>query len=246
MNLPFLSRLRGLAPAALGVGLALGGCSSLDVPLAHNYPASGQQKARAIHHWDVLAEDVARRIVAKVQLNALDANAFFLQPPDDSPFHQAFGDLLLTRLVNQGVPMASRAVTESDAPTRIRFHVQVVQHASSGVNWAAMPTTRLMAGVAVVRDWTLHTPTNAAGIAAALSIGALNDLSTLSLSGTAAGGPTRTEVLVTTSVERERRYVARTSDIYYIEQEDAPLYTAVPRPEPLPPAPVKNWKVVGP
>jgi hypothetical protein len=64
--------------------------------------------------------------------------------------------------------------------------------------------------------------------------------------GTASGGPTRTELLVSTSLEMGQRFVTRTSDIYYIEPEDAKLFMQPPPPPPPPPpAPTKNWKVVG-
>ena len=53
-RIPALSAL--LVAAAL-----LAGCGTLDVPRADNYPATGQKKARAVHHWDVLAGDVAGR-----------------------------------------------------------------------------------------------------------------------------------------------------------------------------------------
>jgi hypothetical protein len=124
--------------------------------------------------------------------------------------------------------------------------VQVVRHHSNRFNVGDFPLTKLMAGVAVVRDWTLRTHTSLAMGVAGVASGAVLDLTDRSLSGTAAGGPTRTEVLVTTSVERGKRYVARTSDIYYIEHEDSGLYSPPPKPAPPPPpAPMKNWKVVG-
>ena len=47
--------------------LLVSGCSTLDVPRADNYSATGQKKARAVHHWDVLADDVAGRIARKNQ-----------------------------------------------------------------------------------------------------------------------------------------------------------------------------------
>jgi hypothetical protein len=57
MSLP---NLRTQARAALLAAAALlAGCGTLDVPRADNYPATGQKKARAVHHWDVLAGDVA-------------------------------------------------------------------------------------------------------------------------------------------------------------------------------------------
>lgn len=53
-------------PALLALLLLAAGCSTLDVPRADNYAASGQKKVRAVHHWDVLADDVAARVANKI------------------------------------------------------------------------------------------------------------------------------------------------------------------------------------
>lgn len=45
------------------------------------------------------------------------------------------------------------------------------------------------------------------------------------------GGPTRTEVLITTALKSGDRYLAGSADVYYIERDDAVLYQAPP---PLP------------
>ena len=51
----------------------LAGCGTLDVPRADNYPATGQKKARAVHHWDVLAGDVAARVAEKLGIRHVPA-----------------------------------------------------------------------------------------------------------------------------------------------------------------------------
>lgn len=225
----------------------LSACATLDVPRAMNYPASGQQKPRAVHHWDLLASDVAQRIAAKAALAGLEKQTFYLVPATTTPFNRAFGDLLLTRLVDKGMTLASSPVVDNSDGAYIRFDTQVVSHESSGHNLPTLPLTSLAAGLAVLRDAWLHTPSTASGVAAGLALGLTADLSSQLLSGTASGGPTRTELLVSTSLELGQRFVTRTSDIYYIEAEDARLFTPPPPPPPPPPpAPTKNWKVVGP
>ncbi len=58
----FSSIHRASVHAAVLAATLLAGCSNLDVPRADNYPATGQKKARAVHHWDVLADDVNERV----------------------------------------------------------------------------------------------------------------------------------------------------------------------------------------
>lgn len=226
----------------LAVAALAGGCSTLDVPRADNYPATGQKKARAVHHWDVLADDVAQRIAAKIGDWPVGEYPIYIPPPGNSGFNLGFRKLLITQLVDRGI-------TVSTHPTAVElvFDAQIVQHQASAYNGLQMPFTRLAAGVAVARDWNLYTQSTASMVGGALAVGALLDISRLATQGAAAGGPTRTEVLITTSLESGQRYLARTSDVYYIDDDDTPLY-AVPPPPPPPPAPtpIKSWRVVAP
>ena len=224
-------------------------CTHLNVPRADSYPETSQQKARAVHHWDVLADDVAQRIQTKTtQTGAAEpaVPGYHLLPATVSPFHRAFADLLLTRLVNRDVPM-STVPKVGDAPAGIiRFDVQVVQHGSMGFNTPAMPLTVLASGLSVLRNFWLNPPTELGGAALGVAAAVAMDVADLSISGRAMGGPTRTELLVSTTVEHGQRIVARTSDIYYIDPDDAKLFVAPPPPPPPPPpAPTKNWKVGG-
>ena len=229
MSMPFpLPPPRRTRSLAAGVWLALavaglGGCTHLNVPTADAYPASSQHKARAVHHWDLLAEDVATRIAAKAKDGGMLTQAFHLVPAESTPFNRAFGDLLLTRLVNQGMVIASAPNPGHDAGAYIRYDAQVVAHGSSRRNSTELPITSLAVGVAVLRDSWLHMPSTASGVLAGVSAGLVADVSSRVMSGSASGGPTRTELLVSTSMELGQRFVTRTSDIYYIEPDDVGL-----------------------
>src|SRR5690606_18984042 len=116
----------GLAPPPLGPGrspgramlatasaavllLALGGCASLDIPRADNYPATDQKKARAVHHWDVLADDVAGRTADKIA--AWPAGEYPIHVPlphGDTSFDNGFRQLLITRLLDRGVVLSTQ------------------------------------------------------------------------------------------------------------------------------------------
>ena len=79
-----------------------------------------------------------------------------------------------------------------------------------------------------------------------VAVAAVADLHRLTIDGLAAGGPTRTEVLITTSMEGGGRYLARTADVYYIAPHDATLYMDRVLPAPPPLTPMKTWRVVAP
>lgn len=232
-----------LALPLLTAALWASGCSTLDVPRADNYPATGQKKARAVHHWDVLADDVAMRIADKISAWPADEHAIYVVPAavPETSFNQGFRKLLITRLLDRGVFLSSEPTAVA-----LSFDTQLVQHPEPVSNHVLLPWTGLGAGVAVVRDWTAYSHSPFSVGASALATGAVLDASRLLTDGAAAGGPTRTEVLITTSLESGNRYLARTADVYYIAANDALLYAVPAPPPPPPPTPLKTWRVVAP
>ena len=231
--------------ALLAAALLAGGCANLDVPRADSYPATGQKKARAVHHWDVLADDVAARVAGKIAAWPAGEHPVYVTVPDDSSFNQGFLKLLRVRLLDRGVAVSA-------VPTGVELEVQtqVVQHLSATPVRlpVPLPFTMLATGVGVWRDWQTHYSDRylLPGVATALGVGTglALDMMQRHNQGAAAGGPTRTEVLITTTLKTPDRLLTGTADMYYIEREDAVLYQP---PAPVaPPAPVKTWRVVTP
>ena len=89
---------------------------------------------------------------------------------------------------------------------------------------------------------TFNTSVEGIGLGAGVAL----DLTQRHTQGEAAGGPTRTEVLITTALKSQDRYLAGSADMYYIEREDAALYRPEPPAVPPPLPPGKTWKVVTP
>ena len=239
--------MRSLTPviAVLVATVLLAGCSTLDKPRADNYPATGQKKARAVHHWDVLASDVAARVAEKIAAWPEGEHPIHVTVADGSSFNQGFLKLLRVRLLDRGVTLSTGPAT-----VELEVQTQVVQHeASDPTNQPIpLPWTVLSAGVGVWRDWKVHYYNRPflPGVAAALGVGTglALDMMQRHTQGAAAGGPTRTEVLITTTLKTPDRLLTGTADMYYIEREDAVLYQP-PLPPP-PPTPIKQWKVVAP
>lgn len=228
--------------ALAAAALLLGACGTLDVPRADNYPASSQKKARAVHHWDVLADDVATRVATRMAAAGRVNAAVQVVPVGnaDSAFKQGFRELLMTRLLDRGVPVAT-----GQGALRLEVGTQIVQHGAWTPANNPAPWTTLAGSVAVVRDMSMYHHSTFSGIFAGLGVGAALDAASYARRGPAAGGPTGTEVLVSTALHDGALYLARTADIYYIEGADAALYQPPPAP-PAPPAPtpVRSWKVV--
>jgi hypothetical protein len=206
------------------------GCTSLDVPQTVSHAQATQRKAQAVQHWDVLADDVARRIHEKIVHWPAGEHPIHVTVVGDSGFGQGFKALLLTRLIDRGVTLALEP-----SNVLLKVDVQTVQHPSSG--YVALAGTYVAQGVTVVRDRPMYNPGAADGDAD--HAGVLVAAQTQQKWGTQ-----RTEVLVTSSLESQGRYLARTADTYYIEPQDAVLYT--PKEPPPPATPVKTWQVVAP
>jgi len=201
--------------ALLPLALLAGGCAAplpADLPQAEPHPPSVQKTARAIHHWDVLADDVAARLADKMRDWPPGEHPIYVSASGDSSFNAGFRKLLLTRLLDRGV-----ALSTGPTAVELKFDTQLVQH-DAGAAW--MP---LDAQVSVVRDPYGETGSGAPAAAAP-------------------NAPARAEILVTTSVESGGRYLARTADVYSVEQRDTALYQ--PRTQPAPS--VKTWRVVTP
>ena len=139
--------------SALLAAVLLVGCSTLDVPRADNYPATGQKKARAVHHWSVLADDVASRVAEKIVAWPAGEYPIYVKAANSSSFDQGFLSLLRVRLLDRGVVL-------SVVPTDVELEVQtqLVQHEATGPRNSPirLPWTMLASGVGVWRDWDVH------------------------------------------------------------------------------------------
>ena len=167
---------------------------------------------------------------------------------DKSTFSQRFLKLLRVQLLNRGVTLAT-------GPTEVELQIeaQLVQHLEPLSASPPVPLhwTALGAGVGVWRDWREHYSDRSLlpGMATLLGVGTglAVDPAQHYTQGDAAGGPTRTEVLITTALKTTDRYLAGSAVLYYIERGDAPLYLPEPPPPPPPPpTPVKSWRVTAP
>lgn len=222
-----------LSATLIAVALTTAGCAS-QVPVAETYPVSYQKKAKAAHHWDVLAADVVSQTEASLEKNNyLDGRILYVMPPQEKTiFNKAFGNFLVSQLVNRGLPVSP----SREGAVTVQYETQVVKHNSDRPNYSPGMLTTLTAGILVARDIALYASAESQVMGGMALVG-LADLGF----GHLAGGPTKTEVIVTTSITADERFVMRKSDIYYLEDVDASLFVEPPLPAPT----VKPWKVVG-
>jgi len=215
----------------------LAGCGTVtDLPHLERHAPSGQKKAMSTHHWDVLADDVAKRIAYKVSEWPSGKFPIYIKPAPPSDFSAGFHKLLLTRLLD-------RDITLSTDPTEVVLHVdaQLIAH---GAPLAGRATaTPLSSGVSVLRNWQPPAPGRRGPEVGDGGGSSTMPIATASHPQNMGPWPTRTEVLITTSLESGQRYLTRTADIYYLESDDAFLYAPPAMPTPTT---IKTWRVVAP
>lgn len=134
------------AAPLLGLALLGAGCAGLDVPEDSRHAPSSQKTLRAVHHWDVLAQDMASRIADKTRDWPAGQHPIYVASKADTRFNHGFRKLLMARLADLGVTVS----TEPTTAVHLVVEAQVVQHLqpqSSVLHWVP-----LASGVSVARD----------------------------------------------------------------------------------------------
>ena len=186
------------------------------IPEPTGYPYTQQQKMQSSHHWEVLAKDLANRINNELIISDnIESTVFVKQtcgdeskpcePYQTSSFNEAFRDLLITNLVDYGIP--TRNVLEEDS-IEIQYKVQIVYHNTRRIR-TLQPgiLTAISAAIVVLR--------NAPAELLILTTGVMLDFANAGL--TQSG---HYEIIITTSMLSHSKYLFRASDIYYINDED--------------------------
>lgn len=196
------------------------GCSRTPQPVG--YPATEQRKMQAVHHWDVLAQDVANEINNELIRHGYLETPVYVRSPSDSdgageasPFAASFRDLLVTRLVQFGVPTLNGPSADG---LEIRYSVQVISYRDSpGLQekiWPGM-LTLLGSGITVLR----HVSTDYLPLLGSMMADVV--ASTYEDTG-------RYEVVISTAIVSGNRYLVHRSDIYYIDDPDFWQYQPPP------------------
>jgi len=207
--------------ASLCLLTTLGGCSALTgMPSATAFPAASQGKIQSAAHWDVIAADIASQVAGLRGDSALLGQPLYVDKTDDGVFSRALHSMLITRLVNLDVPVSANPL---DAVT-LHYETQVIRHPKrQPVVHYPSPLSALAAGILVARkvaddDTSLIASTN---LPAGLLAGA-----DLLLAYERLRQPTRTEIVVTTTIRNGDRFALRKTDVYYVLDDEARLYAA--------------------
>jgi hypothetical protein len=204
---------------ATGVVAILGACTHSPIPVAENFQLTAQKKVRSAGHWEILSRDVVGQTTQRLASAGVNKNTslFVHLPANPTVFDRAFNDFLITELVNSGYGVVSEP---SPSAVSISYKTQLVRHQSARPHFVPGAVTALTAGLYVAHGLAVHATTGEA-MAGALGFAALADMG----AGQFTGGPTSHELVLTTTVESQKRFLVRKTDVYYIESADASLFT---------------------
>lgn len=205
--------LTALASACLG----LVACGSAPIPVASNFEYSVQKKVRSAGHWDLLANDVVTQTIATLQQAGVASNTplSVKLPRQPSAFDQGFHEFVTTKLVQNGITVLHQP---NDTDLQLTYGTQIVVHKSQRPHFIPGQFTMLAGGL--MAAYGLRGEHLDMKLAATLGLTGAADFA----NSINSGGPTHTEVILTTSVSRPGQYLTRKTDVYYLEDVDAPLF----------------------
>lgn len=210
------SRAISLAVLAGAVATMVGCANRAPIPLAENFELTVQPKVRSAGHWEPVSRDVVAQTLATLDKAGVAPGTplHVALPPNPSAFDVGFRDFLITKLVQSGATVQQMPGQTLD----VTYHAQVVRHNSERPHFIpgqfTMITAGLMAAYGLRHEHLDAQMLGALGLAVAADYGASVN----------SGGPTNTEMILTTTVARGGQYLARKTDVYYLENADTPLF----------------------
>lgn len=214
-----------------GLSLLLAGCATSPIPLAENFELTTQKKVRSAGHWELLSRDVVTQTRAFMENSGLASEvAYYVAEPEAaSVFEKAFREFLITDMVQAGQPVSMNP----GVPVHVTYDVQVVRHNSDRPHFVPGQFTMIATGLAAAYGVsTMHVDAQRLAVIGAAAGGDY-------LASINSGGPTNTEIILTTTLSSGGMYLARTTDVYYLENTDVGLFLKTPRV-----APTRTFEVV--
>lgn len=197
--------------------LLLAGCAT-SIPQAENFPQLKQKKLMAAQHWNLVAQDAVQRtrLVLLAKGFANDTPLYILGNKS-TVFDSAFRKYMIANFIETGAVVS----TKKEGALEINYDTQVIKHAAyfepDRYGYKPGAATAGVAGFWVLRD-------------VVKDLNFLNGLATLGIAGAYDAykaknpGETGVELLLTTSITHQDRYVMLNAGAYYIENAETWLF----------------------
>ncbi len=206
------------------VSLSVVGCTS-PVPIAQNFPRTYQKVAHTSQHWNTVAKDVVDQTEKMVaESKDLQGREFYVPMASrNSFFDSTFREFLVDHMVNRGMPVAVCPSGElssgfQQAPEiNVRYETRVVRHAEMPL-YQPGTLTALATGI-----YALH------GVGKLdngdfRAIGGIGITAAVDAWAATMPRETKTELIITATIQERNRFIMRKSLIYYIPDGDMDLF----------------------
>ena len=199
----------------------ISGCSQLaGMPSADPFPDAVLRKAKSAEHWNVIAGDVAAQTAGLKSRPEIQGKPLFVSlSGDNSDFSRGFQSMLISKLVNGGLNVA----TKPDGAVEVKYEAQVVRHLAGQGNYQPGTVAALAGGILVAREIAVG---NASYTGKAIGVAALVAGAELLGANAKLHSATNTEVIITTSLIDNHRFLMRRTDIYYVEDAEGAMFEA--------------------
>ena len=205
-------------------------CSCSNVPKSASYRVTTQQKMQAAHHWDVLANDVAKDVKRTLQEKGKEypellGKPIYLEPNKASLFGKVFETLLITQLFNLKGPEKNESnqkikftmKNEKDF-LKLKYGTQIVKHCSNRHTSPLYPGM-ILSGTALGHGIYKAFSANSDALGLFAAAGAAEVINDLEHDWN--WNMPHHEIVITTQLtEPNGTIIYRRSNIYYIQDAD--------------------------
>lgn len=193
------------------------GCAT-KIPQAKNFPPSTQKKLMAAQHWNLVAKDaVTRTRQALTKSGFSNDTPLYILENQNTVFDHAFRKYMIANFIEAGAVVS----TKKEGALEIGYDTQVIKHASAidpeQFGYKTGTATGVATGFWVLRDAFTHNMFTTA-LATVAMAGAYDVYDAQN------PGETGVELLLSTSITHQDRYVMLNADAYYIEDAESWLF----------------------
>ncbi len=222
---------KGLVFLLLAASVFVTGCNNAAINTHSEYPRGEasptvyQKKMQAANHWNELAKIEAKNVLCRLPKSSKPiyikrspivqggSDASYIVLP--SPFQKAFGDLITSHLVRQGV--VDVELQETKNSIKIDYDVQILTHNDRGYLRPKFGTYALIAAnMAMLYDASHWGTPGLVGIPIVAQLEWFNS--------TKETGASPVEVIITTRAVENNKIIMSDSRIYYINSGDKSHY----------------------
>lgn len=200
----------------IALALCFTSACSTSIPRAENFPISQQKKALMAKHWSLIAEDAAQR--TQSALNKLGSSMpIYIAESSQHEFDKAFRKYMIAHLIDNGAMVS----TVPEGAIEVKYESQVIRHSQAvDLEINGYKPGILTAGLAsfwVLRD-VMRGGSDSSRYGSVAAAGAFDTYMALSPK------ETPIELILTTSITHNNRYVMLNADAYYIEKGEEWLF----------------------